>query len=336
MNDHYCRSPGANVYFTCHMSVNKELGSERPACVSKIEQNYSRLEGSVRQVADTVLRSPGEWVGRSISELARESRVSEGTVVRFVRILGYPGYRAFALELARSIEAVRPRVAGEDASSSTGATGGLAGIVKKVFENESRALAEAPKTLKNDVLEKAVRALVSARQVYCYAVGNSGLLAGAAEYRFVRLGINCISIRDPIQMAIQTSLLSSKDVVLAFSRTGRNRDSVDGLLLARQAGATTIGVTSEPGSPLVRASDIPLVLFELNPEETQGSLLDAKVAEITLIDALATCIAMHRKTPAKEAIRVDRQIEKMLIRQPSQRGRPSSTGRSIGALSLRS
>jgi RpiR family carbohydrate utilization transcriptional regulator len=313
------------------MVLKKDLNSERPACVSKIEQNYSRLEGSVRQVADTLLRSPGEWVGRSISELARESGVSEATVVRFVRNLGYPGYRAFALELARSTETARPIA--QDTSSETGASG-LAGIVKKVFEEESRALAEASKTLKNEVLEKAIRALVSARQVYCYAVGNSGLLAGAAEYRFVRLGINCISIRDPIQMAIQTSLLSPKDVVLAFSQTGRNRDAVDGLLLARQAGATTIGITSEPGSPLVRASDIPLVLFDLNTE-AQGSLLDARVAEITLIDALATCVAAQKKLPAKEAIRVDKQIEKMLMRQPLQRGRPSSTGRSGTSLALR-
>jgi RpiR family transcriptional regulator, carbohydrate utilization regulator len=314
------------------MVLKKDLNSERPTCVSKIEQNYSRLEGSVRQVADTLLRSPGEWVGRSISELARESGVSEATVVRFVRNLGYPGYRAFALELARSTDAVRP--VAEDTSSESGASG-LAGIVKKVFEEESRALAEASKTLKNEVLEKAVRALVSARQVYCYAVGNSGLLAGAAEYRFVRLGINCISIRDPIQMAIQTSLLSPKDVVLAFSQTGRNRDSVDGLLLARQAGATTIGITSEPGSPLVRASDIPLVLFDLNTSEAQGSLLDARVAEITLIDALATCVAAQKKLPAKEAIRVDKQIEKMLMRQPAQRGRPSSAGGSGTPLALR-
>jgi RpiR family transcriptional regulator, carbohydrate utilization regulator len=316
------------------MVLKKDINLDRPTCVSKIEQNYSRLEGSVRQVADTLLRSPSEWVGKSISELARESGVSEATVVRFVRNLGYPGYRAFALELARSTEAVRP--VEEETSSETGASGGLAGIVRKVFENESRALAEASKTLKNEVLEKAVRALVSARQVYCYAVGNSGLLAGAAEYRFVRLGINCISIRDPIQMAIQTSLLSPKDVVLAFSQTGRNRDAVDGLLLARQAGAVTIGVTSEPGSPLVRASDIPLVLFDLSNSEAQGSLLDAKVAEITLIDALATCIAAHRKMPAKEATRVDKQIEKMLMRQPSQRGRRSSTGRlGTGTVALR-
>jgi RpiR family carbohydrate utilization transcriptional regulator len=316
------------------MALKKDFNLERPACVTKIEENYSRLEGSVRQVADTLLRSPGQWVGRSISELARESSVSEATVVRFVRNLGYPGYRAFALELARSTEAVRPSL--PDESGSGDAPSGFAGIVKKVFEDESRALAEAPKTLKNEVLERAVRALISARQVYCYAVGNSGLLAGAAEYRFVRLGINCISIRDPIQMAIQTSLLSSKDVVLAFSQTGRNRDAVDGLLLARQAGATTIGVTSEPGSPLVRASDIPLVLFELDTEETRGSLLDAKVAEVTLIDALAMCIANHRKTPAKEATRVDKQIERMLIRQPSQRGRPSSAARATEVFSMRS
>ncbi|HEX6566333.1 MAG TPA: hypothetical protein VF020_18725, partial [Chthoniobacterales bacterium] len=112
------------------MAFKTDSDTARPACVSKIEQNYSRLEGSVRQVADTLLRSPGQWVGRSISELARESRVSEATVVRFVRTLGYPGYRAFALELARSTEAAIPMA--EETRSQTGQSSGFAGIVKKV------------------------------------------------------------------------------------------------------------------------------------------------------------------------------------------------------------
>jgi RpiR family transcriptional regulator, carbohydrate utilization regulator len=298
------------------MLSSNDVSSRRSSCLTLIEQNYGQLQGSVRDVADTLLRSPGEWVGKSISQLARASGVSEATVVRFVRALGYSGYRSFAVALASSVPATLP----SDEKREKSAPDTLMGVVRKVFEEESHALAQAPKTLKNESLERAVLALMDARHVFCFAAGNSSLLAGVAEYRLVRLGINCIAIRDPIQMAIQTSLLTSKDVVLAFSQTGRNRDAVDGLMLAKQAGATTIGVTSEPGSPLVKTSDIALVLFELH-SDFQGSLLDTKVAEIILIDALAACIAVRLKNPSKETSRVDKQIERILTRPASRRAR---------------
>ena len=286
---------------------------DRGPCLAQIENSYSQLRGSVRQVADTLLRSPADWVGKSISELARASSVSEATVVRFVRGLGYTGFRAFGIAFAGSVSPAQPQ-AEQPGLKSAPHDNSLSGIVKRVFEEESQALAQAPKTLKSEILERAVLALINARQVYAYGVGGSDILASVAEYRLVRLGINCISIRDPIQMAIQTSLLSSKDVVLAFSQTGRDRDAVDGVLLARQAGATTITVSSEPGSPLVRVAEIPLVLFELSTSD-EVSLLDTRIAELTLIDALASCISLRRKTPLKEVRRVDKQIEKMLTQQ---------------------
>src|SRR4030088_1164541 len=262
------------------MVLKKELIAHRPSCLAQIEEHYSQLQGSVRDVADVLLRSPGEWVGKSISELARASSVSEATVVRFVRALGYTGYRPFAVALAGSVPMFTP----SEEKPDKGVKEGSVGTVKMVFEEESRTLSQAPTTLKSESIDKAVQALMSARQVHCFAVGSSGLLAAVAEYRFVRLGINCISIRDAMQMAIQSSLLSPKDVVLTFSQTGRDRDAVDALTLARQAGATTIGVTSEPGSPLVNVSDVALVLFDLHIN-SEGSLFDTRIAELTLIDA---------------------------------------------------
>jgi RpiR family carbohydrate utilization transcriptional regulator len=296
------------------MALKKELVAHRPSCLTQIEEHYSQLQGSVRDVADVLLRSPGEWVGKSISELARASSVSEATVVRFVRALGYTGYRPFAVALAGSVPMFTP----SEEKPDKGVKEGSVGTVKMVFEEESRTLSQAPTTLKSESIDKAVQALMSARQVHCFAVGSSGLLAAVAEYRFVRLGINCISIRDAMQMAIQSSLLSPKDVVLTFSQTGRDRDAVDALTLARQAGATTIGVTSEPGSPLVNASDVALVLFDLHTN-SEGSLFDTPIAELTLIDALAACIALRRKTPSKEASRVDKQIEQILAKPATRR-----------------
>jgi DNA-binding MurR/RpiR family transcriptional regulator len=226
--------------------------------------------------------------------------VSDTTVLRFARALGYQGYRQFALALAAS--AADP---GDDRALDVhiGDEDDFTTIVQKVFIAEAQALAKAWQSIDRQALQQAVEALARARRVQCYAVGGSGLLAIEAVYRLTRLGLDCVAIYDPVHMAMQASHLSSADVVIGFSQTGRTHSTVAGLAAARAAGATTICVTSRPGSPITRQSDISLIVLELQAA-FRGAHLDSKIAELTLIDAVATCLA--RQLPPRPAEIVDR------------------------------
>ncbi len=276
-------------------------------CLARIERAYNGLVETARRVADYILQQPSDAVGLSITELAERSGVSDTTVLRFARSLGYRGYRDFSLALAASM-------------TNTPADGGLAVdigdaddfpvIVQKVFAAEAQALSKAWQTIDTRHLQRAVEALITARSVHCYAVGGSGLLGMEATYRLVRLGLTCLAIYDPIQIAIQAGRLGAGHVAIGFSQTGRTQATVQGLEIARAAGATTIGITSQPHSPLTAASDIALVLLELQTAY-RGAYLDSKIAELTLIDALATCIA--RQVAPQEPARVE-QLEADIAR----------------------
>jgi RpiR family carbohydrate utilization transcriptional regulator len=279
-------------------------------CLSRIEQAYNRLPETAQRVADCILQQPAEAVGLSITELAERSGVSDTTVLRFARGLGYRGYRQFALALAASVTG---NGAERALDVDIGEADDQATIVRKVFAAEAAALAKAWQTISGHELQQAVAALAGARQVHCYAVGGSGLLAIEAAYRLVRLGITCIAIYDPIQIAIQASRLSPRDVAIGFSQTGRTRDTIEGLKAAREAGATTICVTSKPRSPIIAASDIALVLLELQAAY-RGAYLDSKIAELTLIDALSTCLARRLPPRAPEVVdRLEASIARMFL-----------------------
>lgn len=282
-------------------------------CLSRIEQAYHGLPATARRVADQVLQQPAATVGLSITALAQCSGVSDTTVLRFVRGLGYRGYRQFALALAASVpdpaddRALNVDIADQD---------NLATITRKVFVAEAQALAKAWQTIDAQALQRAVEVLAQARRVHCYAVGGSGLLAMEAVYRLVRLGLDCVAIYDPIQIVMQASRLGARDVAIGFSQTGRTRDTVAGLAAAREAGATTIGVTSQPRSPIIAQSDITLLLLELQTA-FRGAHLDSKIAELTLIDAVATCLA--RQLPPRPPGMVERledNIARMFLEGP--------------------
>ncbi|NLT42504.1 MAG: MurR/RpiR family transcriptional regulator [Anaerolineae bacterium] len=290
--------------------------------LSRIERAYSGLGETRRRVAEYVLQHPTESVGLSIVELARLSGVSESTVLRFARELGYGGYREFALALASSRRDDPDRTLQVDVTETDEPTT----ILQKVFAAEARALTGAWKTIEAEELHRAVEALAGARRVHCFAVGGSGLLATEAVYRFVRLGIDCYAIYDPIQIAIHAGRMAVEDVAIGFSQTGRTRDTVEGLKAARAAGATTICITSQPHSPIIGASDIKLVLLELHTAY-RTAYLDSKIAELTLIDALSASLA-RRMAPrsAAEVDRLNASIERMFLTGSESRARHESTG----------
>ena len=51
------------------------------------------------------------------------------------------------------------------------------------------------------------------------------------------------------------------DVVIGVSHQGRTRDTIELLRLARKFGATTIGITTVPNSPLAEVSDVSLAVL---------------------------------------------------------------------------
>jgi RpiR family carbohydrate utilization transcriptional regulator len=267
-------------------------------CLRRIEHAYPGLAETARRVADVVLQDPSAAVGLSINDLARRSGVSDTTVLRFARTLAYQGYRQFALALAASVADPADRALDVHIDDDDD----LVAVVRKVFIAEAHALMKAPETIDRQALQRAVDALSHARRVHCYAVGGSGLLVMEAVYRLVHLGLDCMAIYDPIQIAIQASQLTAADVAIGFSQAGRTHSTVMGLAAARAMGATTICVTSRPLSPIVAQSDIAIVLLELQAA-FRGAHLDSKIAELTLIDALATCLA--RQLPPRPPDAVD-------------------------------
>jgi RpiR family carbohydrate utilization transcriptional regulator len=180
-------------------------------------------------------------------------------------------------------------------------------IVRHSFSAAAQTLAKTPERLDLTAFEQIVETLVASRRIYFFATGRSALLASEAEYRLVRMGLDSVSVRDLDQMKIQTRLLSSEDTVFAFSHTGRNRRTIGGVKLAHEAGATTIGVTTQQDAPLADACDIALVLSQ--PKQASPS---SRIAELALIDALATCIGTRNGRPALGATRCDSHIEVML------------------------
>ncbi|MCK7479906.1 MAG: MurR/RpiR family transcriptional regulator [Candidatus Moduliflexus flocculans] len=70
------------------------------SCLFTIHERLPSMSEKERKVADFILASPQDAVHPSIEALAERIGVSESTLFRFVRKLGYDGYQQFRIALA--------------------------------------------------------------------------------------------------------------------------------------------------------------------------------------------------------------------------------------------
>ena len=76
---------------------------QSPNLIRRIENNQSTLRKSEAKVASFVLDNANAVIRMRIVDLASSSGVSEPTVIRFCRAIGFDGFQSFKLQLAQHL-----------------------------------------------------------------------------------------------------------------------------------------------------------------------------------------------------------------------------------------
>jgi len=135
-----------------------------------------------------------------------------------------------------------------------------------------------------EALNQAVEAICAARQVDVYAVGGSGIAARELHFRCMQLGITANAYLDAQMQIMSASVLTPQDVGIGISHSGLHRHTAEALRLARASGATTIGLTSYPNSPVAAEADIVLYTSTWgSPSQDSPSVRNAQLAVVDVI-----------------------------------------------------
>ncbi len=248
----------------------------------RINAAYYKLTASEKKVADYLMGHLQEAQFLSISELAENCGVAEATISRFCRRLGYGGYSAFKLAIAKSavrsapVEGVRGEVSPEDTPRGMG---------EKLLHANTKAMAQTLELLNPAALERAARLLAGARGVYCMGQGGSMILAMEAAHLFSTCWPHYHAVQGSHLQAITAALLGKEDVLLFFSYSGSTRDILDLMKVAGGRGCRVILITRFPKSPGAALAD---VVLQCGSDEAplQMGTVPARISQLFLVDLL--------------------------------------------------
>ena len=97
----------------------------------------------------------------------------------------------------------------------------------------------------------------------------------------------------PMFFRISASMLNEDSVAMGISYTGRSKDTVEALRIARSKGAKTICLTSFFKSKITEYSDIELVVPTQETKLIQEAI-SSRIALIAILDSIYTCVAARR------------------------------------------
>lgn len=253
---------------------------------------YASLKAALRKVADVVLARPELAIYASVNEVAAAAGVSEATVMRLCRLLGFRGFQDFKIALARELVTPLQRLHEEVAEGDDVAT-----IVHKVFQANRAALQDTLAVLDMEAVAAAAQDLQAARLVLLIGVGTSGPIVEDAANKFFRLGLLVRAVTDAHLMMMAAALLTPADVLLAVSHSGSTRDTVETAKTARQAGARVICITNNSLSPLTKTAHLVLVTASRETRFRQEAMA-SRLCQTSIIDSLYTVMALARPETA--------------------------------------
>jgi len=280
-----------------------------PNLIRRITESQSSLRKSEAKVASYVLENLDEVIEMRVVDLASKSSVSEPTVIRFCRAIGFDGFQSFKLQLAQQLGlgSVFTQFAVEDSDT-------VADLLNKVFDTTVGSLITVRDEINPAVLEQAIDTISNARRVEFYGFGASGSVAADAQHKFFRLQLSSAAYTDPHIQRMSAISLGSEDVVVAISQSGETQALLESVELAREAGANVIGLAPQNTS-LSRLCNLAIYV---NMEEDLESFtpVSSRIAHLVVIDVLATGVARHRKPLLKEHLERLEKSQKAL-RNPS-------------------
>ncbi|MFZ6718991.1 glucokinase [Undibacterium sp. Ji49W] len=253
--------------------------------MDRIQQLHAELTPAERRVASLVLENPRTVLNEAIAEIARLADVSQPTVIRFCRSLGFLGLADFKLKFASSLTGTIPvRHSQVRMSDSTH------DLSAKVIDNTVSAILNFRDQLDVRSLDQAIALLRKANKVEFYAMGNSRAVALDGQHKFFRFRIPTASYGDAHLFSMAAELLNPGDVVIVVSNSGKLPELLKAVDAALHAGADVIAITPNQ-SPLAKKATVCLAVNHTEDNATFLSMI-SRILQLLLIDILAVGLSI--------------------------------------------
>lgn len=264
--------------------------------LSLIQQRYSSMSPVEKRIADCILADPEQIAKSTVTYIAKEAGVSQGSISNFALSLGFSGFSQLKINLVQNLPAPET----DAAASSSHA------VMRRLIESARASFERTFDTVSPESFRKAAEILLSADRIVLTGFAHSAPVAQDLAFRMMSIGLPTQVVNDALIANVACSQLTEKGVLLVISHSGRTKDALTCAKIAKKANARVICFTSYARNPLQQLSDVTFVAVS-NESQTYRESMTARLTQLLIGDCLLDYVAHEIGDAAIE--RMDSTVE---------------------------
>ncbi|MDD2981293.1 MAG: MurR/RpiR family transcriptional regulator [Hespellia sp.] len=254
----------------------------------RIQEVYAALRPSEQKVADWLLEYKGPGEDLLIEGMAGQIQVSQPTIIRFVKAMGYKGFKDFKYSLMQEDARKESDTALEANIDLYGfklsSKDKLEEIPGKIINTSVKMLEETLRSIQIKEYKHAVDAILEAENIVIYSVENSICTANDLMTKLTYLGLNCRMYGDYYLQNVSTNNLSKRDLAIGISYSGYSKHTVEMMRNAKKAGAKTMVITNFENAVIADYADV--LICGSNQQFLYGNTIFSRISQMALVDML--------------------------------------------------
>lgn len=259
--------------------------------VNRIQAKLPDMPAAMAKIGSYLLEHPQAPLELSIMELAEQTKTSPATVTRFCRLLGYAGYVPFRVSVASDLGRSDARESWKaDIGRAFGPDDSPRDVLSTLVNAHTRSLEETAAVMDLALMNKIARRIAMSSHVDIYGIGGSAVMAKELQSRLYRIGINAHHWSEVHAGLTSAAIQDTGTVAIGISNTGRTEETLQMLREAGEAGALTVALSNNPGSPLAESADASIIT-SVHEQFLQPDDLSAKHVQLLVLDLIYLLVA---------------------------------------------
>ena len=259
----------------------------------KIPQTDVKYTKADLKLIEYIENNTEKFLFMSISQLSESTGMSEATISRFARHMGYQDYKDLRNGIIKQ-------------QTKNGAAGKLAGTLLKNegfdayqwFSYQQECLQKTEENIEPKVFTDAVSMIKNAKRIYIHAKNASASAGQLLFFRLRRLGLDVSVIPSGGSEVMEGIAHAGKgDLVILFSFAKLSKEGKVILNYSQKAGYQTLSFTSRRFIPKEQQADLNLYVYR--GEETEYHSMCTAIA---MIDALVLALAEKMQELSSERL----------------------------------
>ncbi|MDO4690889.1 MAG: MurR/RpiR family transcriptional regulator [Fusobacterium sp.] len=260
----------------------------------KIKILKKEMTNIEKKIANYILNNINELKNLNTYEIAQNCDVSQASIVRFSKKLGFSGFPNFKISLVQDLGKINLENEISVLDDEIDSKDSFSTICKKIAAKNINAVQNTISILDTKEIEKAINMIEKAKKIMIIGVGFSGIVAKDFSFKLTEIGKNVIFETDQHMQLSYLTTFTKKDIVFAISYSGQTKEVYSLVKEAKARNIPIISLTTLAPNLIRDLADVKLNTVDLG-EHYRGSSLSPRISQFTIIDSIYVSLVIKNK-----------------------------------------